>query len=59
MKITLMPNEGIGYIATNGHMRNNGEKKVAGYSVSAEEASTMAQCADAKQVLGSVRKMNV
>ncbi len=49
-----MSNNGIGHIAANGsNIKNYGEKKVVGYTKSAEAVSIRVQCADMQKVLGS------
>ena len=60
MKETAMSKKGIGYIAANGSgIKNFGEKKIVGYTESGESMSMKIQCAEVKQFLGSVHKMNM
>ncbi len=55
-----MSNKSVGYVAANGSsIKNYGEKKIVGLTESGDGLSMEIQCADAKNVLGSVRKMNM
>ena len=60
MRETEMSKRGIGFVAANGSgIKSYGEKKIAGYTDDGEGVSMRVQCADVKNVLCSVHKMNL
>ncbi len=60
MRETVMSKIGIGYGAANGNnIKNYGEKKIVGYIDDGEGVSWRMQCADVKNVLRSLHKLNM